>query len=254
MASDRPSAPERADPFEHKTGAPCTDPWCADKADRRAQQIAAVRDVLIRWFLEHDDGTHATLAAELVDAVEAVPATIDEAELEQLKERFLEATRHPQQLIVLPAEEARIPADQVDAYAEAGPRAFREAAFGLIPYTLISSPAVGVGDARRARLADALWPAVERMVREAATQAEARGWAAAVEALRDDQRYRTWWRHTDGRLRISEQFRGHAADYLEAVAPKATGGDVTSTPTLAGETGAEADLSDVIRARIDGGA
>jgi hypothetical protein len=44
---------------------------------------------------------------------------------------------------------------------------FRQGALDAIPYVLIGSRAVGVGDARRYMIADALWPLVERLLAEA---------------------------------------------------------------------------------------
>lgn len=80
-------------------------------------------------------------------------------------------------------------------------------------------------------------------------QAVAAGWAAAVEALRNDQRYQAWVKRQAFVAELSHTWRAAIASYLEAAAPKATGGDVTGSPQLVGGTGAE-DLSDVLRERI----
>lgn len=42
--------------------------------------------------------------------------------------------------------------------------AFRESALDAIPNNLIATPAVASGDARRYKLADAMWPVVEQLL------------------------------------------------------------------------------------------
>jgi hypothetical protein len=38
--------PQRADPFEHGDGEPCSDPWCADKAAGEDWTTNALGDIL----------------------------------------------------------------------------------------------------------------------------------------------------------------------------------------------------------------
>ncbi len=51
---------------------------------------------------------------------------------------------------------------------------FREMSLEAIPPRLISSPAVGAGHARRYKIADAMWPSVERLLREIESRRETR--------------------------------------------------------------------------------
>lgn len=53
--------------------------------------------------------------------------------------------------------------------------AFRRGALDAIPYNLIDSPAVGVGDARRYMLADAMWPVAEPLLAAAYDRGLAKG-------------------------------------------------------------------------------
>lgn len=102
-------------------------------------------------------------------------------------------------------------------------------------------------------------------------QAEARGWAAAVEALRDDQRYERWWTargdYPPGGRYWETAPRNHLADYLEAVGPLPPVSDQTrehpgtgqpmqavECPVDGSEHQLDGDLSDVLRTRIEGGA
>jgi hypothetical protein len=61
-------------------------------------------------------------------------------------------------------------------------------------------------------------------------QGEARGWAKAVQALRDDARYEQWWnripRHPEATY-WAKTGRDHLAGYLEAVGPGGEGQKLT---------------------------
>jgi hypothetical protein len=204
--------------------------------DRRTQQIAAVRDAL-QWPHNLDprlEGELASFAGRLVDAVEAVP---------------------------------RIPADQVGAYpdpAEPLVAALADALErieanyqheGSGPNSRFAGERLAVVQARFAvhQITEHLYErSLIRRDREQLDQAEARGWAAAVEALRDDDRYLAWQAHQPFEARQTRSWLEHTARYLDAVAPKATGGDVTNTPTLAGETGAEDGPPDHVELHRDG--
>lgn len=59
---------------------------------------------------------------------------------------------------------------------------------------------------------------------ERADQGEARGWAKAVGALLDDQRFDAWRREHAPLVSAFHWARRHAADYLEAVGPDGTAG------------------------------
>ncbi|MET7395600.1 hypothetical protein ABZS66_19130 [Dactylosporangium sp. NPDC005572] len=60
-----------------------------------------------------------------------------------------------------------------------------------------------------------------------------RGFAVAVAALRDDERYTTWWSSTPESVRPTEPIRRHLADYLEVVGPWETDQPTPERPTVA---------------------
>lgn len=60
---------------------------------------------------------------------------------------------------------------------------FRQGALDAIPYDLIGSRAVGVGDARRYMIADAMWPLAERLIEEAHARGLAEGLRQATEGV-----------------------------------------------------------------------
>jgi hypothetical protein len=98
---------------------------------------------------------------------------------------------------------------------------------------------------------------VARAIRhQAHAEGETRGWRQAVQALRDDQRYGTWWYAThsvESHLGPPVAARLHAADYLEAVGPGTAraavdasdgpGVDDTTNPPRSGASGAGKPLT-----------
>lgn len=75
------------------------------------------------------------------------------------------------------------------------------------------------------------WNGAMAAARTEVERARAAGYAEAVEALRDDDRYRNWWWTADGAWQHkppgrywSPEARGHLADYLATVGPVVVGG------------------------------
>lgn len=200
----------------------------------RAAQIQAALDVLRRHDVECACRP-TQLAAQLVDAVHAAgrddqgDALADLAE-ERLTTMARRAWRAEEALNAARAEVeqlryerrllgvARMTLDLVAAgdptrwdHARAQAEDVAQRIVDEIGHPVTDEPALG--PELRAQLADA---------NERADQGEARGWAKAVQALRDGERYEHWWIYGGAGERHGDSIRLRCADYLEAVGPDGT--------------------------------
>lgn len=208
-----------------------------EPSGRRAAQIQAVRAVL-GWPAEADPELEATLndeAGRLVDAVHAAGRD-GRAEVERLRAE-VEQFRYERRLLGV----ARMTLDLVAAgdptrwdHARTQAEDVAQRIVDEIGHPVTDEPALGADlRAENARLAAELDEAREERaylrlmtstLQEERDQGEARGWAKAVQALRDYGRYHAWVSREPFRAPTSSGWLWHIADYLEAVGPDRTAG------------------------------